>query len=140
MKFFILSISFSSFKIFFYHFGYSLITLLISSFKCELAVSENGIIMDLEVCKKKENLALEFMEVDHSKLTAVGFSHYIPSLGLDNLTIQLNLCTCMYVFLQCFSFDVLFFFSRCAAEIKFFLNFQSGRSLFMDIVIYNTKI
>lgn len=41
----------------------------------------------LEVCKKKENLALEFMEVDHSKLTAVGFSHYIPSLGLDNLTI-----------------------------------------------------
>lgn len=41
----------------------------------------------LEVCKKKENLALDFMEVDHSKLTAVGFSHYIPSLGLDNLTI-----------------------------------------------------
>lgn len=87
MKNFLLSISFSSFKIFFYHFGYLLITLLISSFKCELAVSENGIIMDLEVCKKKENLALEFMEVDHSKLTAVGFSHYIPSLGLDNLTI-----------------------------------------------------
>lgn len=41
----------------------------------------------LEVFKKKENLALDFMEVDHSKLTAVGFSHYIPSLGLDNLTI-----------------------------------------------------
>lgn len=41
----------------------------------------------LKVCKKEENLALEFMEVDHSKLTAVGFSHYIPSLGLDNLTI-----------------------------------------------------
>lgn len=83
---FLLSISFSSFKIFFYHFGYLLITLNIFLqmwTSCERKWYNHG----LEVCKKKENLALEFMEVDHSKLTAVGFSHYIPSLGLDNLTI-----------------------------------------------------
>lgn len=83
---FLLSISFSSFKIFFYHFGYLLITLNIFLqmwTSCERKWYNHG----LEVCKKKENLALEFMEVDHSKLTAVGFSHYILSLGLDNLTI-----------------------------------------------------
>lgn len=86
MKIFLLSISFSSFKIVFYHFGYLLITLNIFLqmwTSCERKWYNHG----LEVCKKKENLALEFMEVDHSKLTAVGFSHYIPSLGLDNLTI-----------------------------------------------------
>lgn len=63
--------------------NYSLNIFLQMWISCERKWYNHG----LKVCKKEENLALEFMEVDHSKLTAVGFSHYIPSLGLDNLTI-----------------------------------------------------